>query len=358
MSSQQGRSGTADGNSATGPAPESTTRPRRGSRFIRTLAFVLAVALPVACLAWFVNETRLLLDPPRTLTETRVEPARWAGTSKVAIIRLEGTIITGEGALKKQIERVIADPGVKAVVLRINSPGGTVTGSDYLLHHLQKMRLSRGGQKIPLVVSMGSLAASGGYYVAMAVEDTPDTIYAEPTTWTGSIGVIIPHYNFGEAMQEHGIESDSIASHRLKGMGSFTRAMTDEEREIMQALVDEAFDDFKAAVASGRPKLSAEQISEAATGQVFTARQALERGLVDKLGFVEDAVIRAAELANIPESDLQVVQYSRPRSMLEFSLIGDNHSSLDVPAMLQNATTPQAYYVFSFLPGLETKGEN
>ena len=104
----------------------------------------------------------------------------------MAIITVSGVIVDGDGYVKKQIERVRQDEDVKAIVLRVNTPGGTVTGSDYILHHLNRLRAER---KLPLVVSMGSVAASGGYYVSMAVGDQPQSIYAEPTTTTGSIGV-------------------------------------------------------------------------------------------------------------------------------------------------------------------------
>ena len=109
---------------------------------------------------------------------------------------------------------------LKALVVRINSPGGSISGSDYIYHHLRELNEKT---QIPIVVSMGALAASGGYYASMAVGGTRDTIFAEPTTWTGSIGVIIPHYNIAGLMKEVGVVEDSIASHRLKEMGSLTR---------------------------------------------------------------------------------------------------------------------------------------
>ena len=142
------------------------------------------------------------------------------GSNKVAILHVEGVILDGEGLVKREIERAAKDDSVKAVVLRVDSPGGTVSGSDYIYHHLTKL-----AEKKPIVVSMGSVAASGGYYVSMAVGSNPNTIFAEPTTWTGSIGVIIPHYDATGLMEKVGIKSDSIASHPLKGMGSFMKPM-------------------------------------------------------------------------------------------------------------------------------------
>ncbi|HEY4761059.1 MAG TPA: S49 family peptidase, partial [Thermoguttaceae bacterium] len=140
-------------------------------------------------------------------------------TNKVAILSIEGTIISGEGFFKQQIDHAIKDAEagqLKALVVRVTSPGGTITGSDFIYHHLREFAKET---KLPIVVSMGSIAASGGYYVSMAVGETPDSIFAEPTTWTGSIGVIIPHFNFAGLMKELGIAEDSIASGYLKQMG-------------------------------------------------------------------------------------------------------------------------------------------
>ncbi len=119
----------------------------------------------------------------------------------------------GDGFVKRQIDRVRKDAQVKAVVVRIDSPGGTVTGSDYIYHHLKKLREDR---SLPLVVSMGSIAASGGYYIAMAVGDQEKSIFAEPTTTTGSIGVIVPHYDLSGLMARYDVRDDSISSHPRK----------------------------------------------------------------------------------------------------------------------------------------------
>ena len=133
---------------------------------------------------------------------------------KVVILPIEGVILEKEdGFVKRAIDTAMKDEHVKAVVLRVDSPGGSVSGSDYLYHHLRALADAR---KIPIVVSMGSIAASGGYYVSMAVGHEPGTIFAEPTCFTGSIGVIIPHYNVAGFMTEHGLVDDSIASHDLK----------------------------------------------------------------------------------------------------------------------------------------------
>ena len=159
---------------------------------------------------------------------------QYYATDKVAILTIEGVIISGDGFFKRQIDRALKDAKdghLKALVVRVNSPGGTMSGSDYMYHHLCELAKQT---NIPIVVSMSVIAASGGYYASMAVGDTADTIFAEPTTWTGSIGVVIPHYNFAGLMKEIGVAEDSIASNPLKEMGSFSRPMTEEERKYFK----------------------------------------------------------------------------------------------------------------------------
>lgn len=270
---------------------------------------------------------------------------------KVVILSVEGTILEGQGFVKRQIDQATRDPNVKAVVLRVNSPGGTVSGSDYILHHLRKLAEEK---KIPIIVSMGGIAASGGYYVSMAVGTTPDTIFAEPTTWTGSIGVIIPHYNIAGLMKEYGVEQDSVVSHRLKGMGTITRPMTDEERKIFQALVDDSFEGFKEVVRSGRPRFQKDPgaLNKLATGQVYTAKQAKDVGLVDRIGFLEDAVERAIELADLDPEKTDVVEYRREFSLYEMLMAQEaNKQGFDLAGMLDLAA-PRAYYLWTTVPPL------
>jgi protease-4 len=296
------------------------------------------------------------LDSPRKVRERFVSHNRYA-TDKIAVMAVEGVILDeDDGFVKRQIDQVRDDQSVKAVVLRVNSPGGTITGSDFLLHHLNRLREERG---IPIVVSMGSVAASGGYYVSMAVGDEPDTIFAEPTTWTGSIGVIIPHYDLSQLLQEKlGIEDDSISSHPLKNMGSFAKPMSEKERKIYQELVDESFARFKQIIKSGRPRFQekSEALDELATGQVYTAKQAKELGLVDRIGFVEEAIERAIELAGVGEDDVCVVRY-RPEPTLADVLMGARASQpgLDLASLLE-ITAPRAYYLATRMPPLVRSG--
>lgn len=274
-------------------------------------------------------------------------------TKKIAIIEISGAILDGEDSFaKKQIDRVREDENVVGVVLRINSPGGTVTGSDYLYHHLRKLVEER---KLPLVVSMGSVCASGGYYVAMSVGERPDSIFAEPTTWTGSIGVVIPRFDLSEALKSLGIEEDSIASGPLKRMGTPTRPLTEEERKILQALVDESFSEFKEVVLSGRPKFKNDPaaLEAVTTGQIFTAKQALERGLVDNIGFIDEAITRAARLAGESPDSVRCVKYEKPPTLMDAvvgsSARGAMGGGMDLSGLIELAV-PRAYYLWSWLP--------
>lgn len=262
---------------------------------------------------------------------------------KIAVIKATGVIMSGDGFVKKQIDRIRDDDSVKGIVLRVDSPGGTVYGSDFMYHHLVKLREER---QIPMVVSMGSTAASGGYYIAMAVGDQERTIYAEPMTTTGSIGVIIPHYNVSGLMEKLDIEEDSIATHPRKNMLSMTQPMTDDDREVIGKYIGHAFDRFKEIIKSGRPKFQAdpESLNVLATGEVFTAKQALDSGLIDEIGFVEDAIDRTVELAGLDKKKTRVVTYTQPVSLVEMLTFAKSREP-DMISQLAQVSNAQAWYL-------------
>ncbi|MAR12371.1 MAG: signal peptide peptidase SppA [Blastopirellula sp.] len=273
------------------------------------------------------------------------------GKQKIAIIHITGVIADGDGYVKQQIERIRADNSIRAVVLRINSPGGTVTGSDYMLHHLKKLRDERG---LPMVVSMGSMAASGGYYVAMAVGDQERSIFAEPTTTTGSIGVIIPHYDLSGLMARFDLKDDSIASHPRKQMLSMTRPIPEENRKLLEGYVNESFERFKSIVKEGRPayRKDEDQLTDLATGEIFSATRALDLGLVDQIGFIEKAITRAAEIAQIAPDQTRVVYYHRPSFTLsDFAGLAQSRQASELETLFE-LTTPRAYFLASSFPPL------
>ncbi|MFM8413167.1 MAG: signal peptide peptidase SppA [Planctomycetota bacterium] len=272
---------------------------------------------------------------------------------KVAIVTVAGAIMGGDGFARAQLDQVADDPAVKAVVLRVDSPGGTVSGSDEIHHHLTKLI---GDRDLPVVVSMGGLAASGGYYVAMANGGREDVIFAEPATLTGSIGVIIPHFDLSAALTKLAVRDDSIASGPLKEMLSPTKERSPElaerERKILQSLVDGMFARFKSIVKAGRPKLDDAALEKVATGQIFTAEQAKEAGLVDRIGFLEDAIARAVELAGLDDKTARVVKYTRPKGLLDEVLGGASPGADLTLASLAELATPRAWYLCSWLPVL------
>jgi len=284
------------------------------------------------------------------------------GTDKVAVLDITGVIMSGEGYVKNQIDKIRNDEAVKAIVLRINSPGGTVTGSDYIYHHLTKLLEER---KIPMVVSMGGLAASGGYYVAMAVGDQKDCIFAEPTTTTGSIGVIIPHYDVSGLMEKYQVVDDSISTHPNKQMLSMTRPITDQQRTLIKGYIDYSFTRFKNIIMSGRPALKNDKNQllgkgglDLATGEVFTAAQAKEHGLIDRIGFIEDAINRAVELAGMDRATTRVIRFRRPATLFDMAGFAKSPAKgafgrLDLNALFE-LSTPRAYFLASSLPPLVT----
>ncbi len=272
---------------------------------------------------------------------------------KVAVVSVTGAILGGDGFVRAQLDQVEEDDAVKAIVLRVDSPGGTVSGSDEIHHRLATLVEKR---DIPVVVSMGGIAASGGYYVAMANRGKDDVIFAEPATLTGSIGVIIPHFDVSQVLRKFDIRDDSIASGPLKEMLSVTKDRTPElaekERKLIQELVDDMFRRFKEIVKAGRPKLDDAAVDRVATGQIFTARQALEAGLVDRIGFLEDAIDRAVELAGLPAEKARVVKYSKPKGLLDEVLGGAAPTGRADLAAIAELTTPRGWYLCSWLPAL------
>lgn len=215
-------------------------------------------------------------------------PKNLALGDKVAVIRIEGPIIDSKHAID-EIKEYVRDQSVKAMVLRIDSPGGAVAPSQEIYEEIKKAALKK-----KIVVSMGSLAASGGYYISAPVS----RIFANPGTLTGSIGVIMEIPNLEGLMSKVGIRTEVIKSGKNKDMASAFRSMGKEQREILQSALDDVHDQFINAVAEGRKMLPA-NVRKLADGRIFTGRQALTVGLVDELGNLEDAIKSAAKLGGI-----------------------------------------------------------
>ena len=205
--------------------------------------------------------------------------------------------------IREELKKAQKDDKVKALVVRVNSPGGTVTASDIIFRELEEFRKATG---IPIVASMMDVAASGGYYVALAA----DTIVAHPTTVTGSIGVIMLSLNAEGLMQKVGLAATAIKSAEHKDMGSPFRTLTPEERAIFQSVIDDLQRQFVAKVVERR-KLAPAAAVALADGRIYTAQQALSHHLVDRIGYVADAVAAARQAARLETA--RVIVYKRPR---------------------------------------------
>lgn len=243
------------------------------------------------------------------------------------------------GRVEAELDRASKDEAIKAVVVRINSPGGTVNASDSIFHQLLRFKESKG---IPVVAHFLDVAASGGYYVALAA----DEIVASPTTVTGSVGAIAYGINVSELMKTIGVENQTIKSGAKKDIGSPLRQMTPGDKAVLQSVIDGMRDRFVGLVKERRPTITAEGLETISDGRVFGADQALSIGLVDRIGYLQDTIDVAKRRARVETA--QVIMYRRPREYsetiysrttapsVELSLlrIGSSGSSLPSPSFL------------------------
>ena len=262
----------------------------------------------------------------------------------VAVIDIDGEIASGSsgtigvsslavsGDIIPLVKRAASDSEVKAILLRINSPGGSVVASDEIYHALK-------GCGKPIVVSMGELAASGGYYISMAGQ----YLVANPNTLTGSIGVISEFPEASQLMKNLGVTVAVIKSGSVKDLGSLYRPMTDEEKALWQKVIDETYESFVQIVAAGR-HMPVEKVRALADGRVFTGRQALALGLVDALGYEEDAIVKAAALGGIKGTP-RVFRLAPPSlSLLSALLSGRFNQSILPDNFLSDLLAPKLEY--------------
>jgi protease IV len=225
---------------------------------------------------------------------------------RVAVVELEGVIIEVDDVVR-ELKELRENPTVRAVVMRINSPGGVVGPTQEV--HDAILRLRQAGK--PVVASLGAVAASGGYYIAVAA----DQIYANPGTLTGSIGVIMQMANFEQLMKKVGVDYVVVKAGQFKDIGNPGRPMSPDERRVLQALLDDVHGQFIGAVATGR-KLERDEVVRFADGRVFSGVQAKDLKMVDALGGLEDAVLAAGKLAGLP-SPPAVIQPKRKFSLID-----------------------------------------
>jgi len=283
----------------------------------RTVFLVLAawgLAASVGC----SENTGFLVRPvpaDQRLKESVVYSDPGLFPSKIALIDVEGLLInqkssslfgSGENPVALMVEklnRAAADPAVKAVILRISSPGGTVQASEVLYDAVRRYRAETGK---PILACLTSIGASGAYYVACAT----DRIICQRSTITGSIGVVIQTVNFVGTLKMLGVGTDAIVSGPMKTTGSPLEKLSPEQREILQTIVNEYYDAFVDAVDKGRPELDRARVRELADGRVYTGSQAVKCGLVDDIGTVYDAIQYAKADADIKRA--KVIMYRRP----------------------------------------------
>jgi protease IV len=277
------------------------------------------------------------------------------GTDKIAVVPVEGTITPADSSvggtqttatpdgLSAALQQAADDANVAAVVLEIDSPGGGVTATEEMYQSILDFKKSTG---MPVVVSMGSVAASGGYYISTAA----DEIVAYETTLTGSLGVIIKLTDFSEAAEKYGIQQEVIQSGEFKNMGSSFKELTPKEREIFQSFIDVSYEEFVSVIVEGRD-MSEERVREIADGRIYSGEQAKELGLVDEFGGLDEAARIARERANVAEAT--VVRYVEEPSFFELMtarLAPQEPEAVQVMRAAGLEPTPTLQYLYR--PGL------
>lgn len=311
------------------------------------LLFVLVIFLAGLFVELLAGSYDELADNPGFSWDENVVSG--SGTGKIVQLFVSG-VISGEQnttgvppmsqLLTEQLRRVEEDESVKAVVLRIDSPGGEVVATDELHARISRLKQVR---HIPIVISMGSTAASGGYYLAT----TGDAIFANPNTLTGSLGVIFNLFNYSEAANKLGVRQFAIKSGRFKDIGSPARPLTDPERQIFQTLVNESYNKFVDVIVKGR-NLSRQRVLEIADGRVYSGEQAKRLGLIDQFGDLEEATRYALSLSGVSEA--LVVRYTDQLSLSKLLFSMKQHWSnpdpLGLSRILEQQSSPKLLYQF------------
>jgi len=313
------------------------------------LSVFLFVAL---CVSLFVNLAVIFSKGARMsgvsansipkFEEQVVQAAKDGADSKIALISLRGVISGSEPGgigetmvddLKLQLEQAANDENVKAIVLNVDSPGGEVTASDIIYNAVKKVRDQN---KKPVVIYMGSLAASGGYYVSCA----GSYLIANETTFTGSIGVIMQTLHYEDLFNKVGLQMITFKSGKFKDLLSGSRTLTDEEKTYVQGLVMQTYDKFLGIVATER-KLDKETLRNGiADGRVISGKDAKENKLIDALGSVEDAYAKAQELSKA--NGAAVIRYQAPFKLGKlFRLLGQSGSDSKVEINVTEALKPK-----------------
>ena len=282
---------------------------RRG--YVKTIFTLMSILFLAGCTCFSIP----LMQREGKLEETVVSGK---GKDKILLVDISGVIsskeqgrgLFGERAsmvsrVREELEKASQDEKVRGVILRLNTPGGTITASDIIYQEIKRFKRER---NLPVVACMMELATSGGYYVSIAA----DTIVAHPTTVTGSLGAIAIKFNAEGLMEKIGVEDETIMAGDKKDLFSPLRPLTEEERVIIQDMLNEFHQRFISLIAENRKTLSLEQVKPLADGRVYTADQALKNGLVDEIGYLEDVIEMVKGKAGLEKA--KVVMYHRPYS--------------------------------------------
>jgi len=287
---------------------------------MRLLGSVLrrAAGAVLAALALAGCSSIISIDLAPRIRPLEEETVEGSGTAKILLLALSGVLQEDTPSLslttppprvpllarvREELGKAEKDEKVQAVVLRINSPGGTMTTTDVIYREIREFKTRR---KVPVIAAIMDVGASGGYYVALAA----DQIFAHPTTITGSIGVIMLTVNAQGLLEKVGVTPLAIKSGPLKDAGSPFRGLTDEERAVFQSVIDDMFGRFVRLVSESR-KISEARVRQFADGRIYTAEQARALGLVDRIGYLDEAVAAARQAAGLTEA--RVIMYHRPR---------------------------------------------
>ena len=241
----------------------------------------------------------------------------FSGKEGIGIVELKGLMVTSEQVLKHLTE-FRNNPDVKAIVLRIDSPGGAVGAAQEIYQEVQRTNEAK-----PVIASMGSMGASGGYYAALGAEN----ILANPGTMTGSIGVIIKFPNLEGLFEKIGYKSQVIKSGPLKDVGASNRPLSEEERQVMQGLIDNVYNQFVRDIAAARD-MDEDIVKGLADGRIFTGEQALAAGLIDRLGNFTDAIAIAADMGGLDDKNPRLIYPKADRKFSILNLLSSAEQSL------------------------------
>ncbi len=254
----------------------------------------------------------------------------YKSSPKIAVIEVKG-VISGYMDTVSNIDKAQKDSSIKAVVLLVDSPGGAVGAAQEIYTAIEKLRKTK-----PVVVSMGNVAASGGYYISAPA----NVIYANPGTITGSIGVIIQHVDVSQILNKIGIKIDNIKSGQNKDILYPNHSLTPEQKKLLESTIKDVYDQFLDAIVKYRP-IKKEELKKYADGRIFSGKQAQKLGLVDKLGNIQDAINEAKKLAKLERKKVNIIFLKKEKGFLQ--RLTDSKISFS-----QILTVPQFMYLMKF----------